>query len=136
MDDGFDGVFANPVLELRTGTQPADADSASVGDLLCVVTMPVTGYFAAAADKQKGLAGSWSGTVSVGGTPTWFRIKNTADIGGASTTLPRIDGSVSDTLGDLVMDLPLVSSDDVSISTFYISIEQAFLGLSGTGTLL
>lgn len=49
-------------------------------------------------------SGDWKGIVAAGGLAGWFRIYgNAMDAGGVSTTLPRIDGSVSSTSGDMIL---------------------------------
>lgn len=139
LDSGWDTVFTNPVLELRDGTPPAHPDDAISGNMFCSVALPVSGYFTAAAGGVKNKAGSWSGTVSFGGTPIWFRIRDGSDTNGASTTAVRIDGTVgvAGSGADLILDaLPLVSGDTVDIATFAISQGQNVIDVDGGGTLL
>lgn len=138
MDIGWDTVFAAPVMELRDGTPPTSADNPESGNLLTVVTLPATDYFTAAAIGVKSKNGSWSGSVSSGGTPTWFRIKDGADAGGLSGSEVRIQGTVgavgSD--ADLTLDsLPLVASDSIDISTFVFTYGQGVIDVNGGGTL-
>jgi len=123
-DDGWDTVFTTPIMEIRDGTRPTDADQADVGSLLCVVDLPDTSYFAAAANGVKLKAGTWAGTVASSGTPTWFRIMNSADDGSISTTLPRIDGDVglSGGGGDIVFEESSFTYDDeINIASFIIN---------------
>jgi hypothetical protein len=109
---GFAATFANGVIEIRTGTQPASADSAATGTLLGTVTLasgaftpgsPTNGLtFAAAANGAVSKSGTWSFVGIAAGTAGWFRLKgNGVDAGGASTTLPRLDGSVATSGADL-----------------------------------
>lgn len=102
---GFASTFANGVIEIRTGTQPTSADSAASGTLLGVVTIasnpftpgePTNGLtFAAAANGAVSKSGTWSFVGIAQGTAGWFRFKgNGVDNDGASTSLPRLDGSV------------------------------------------
>lgn len=136
LDSGWSTVFTTPVMEIRTGTRPDSADDAVVGDLLCTVDLPDTGYFASASGGVKSKAGTWSGTVSAGGTPTWFRIKNSADTGGASTTLPRIDGDLG-AMGsgaDLMLSaMPIVALDTINIDAFAINWVEAIMQVTATG---
>jgi len=137
-DDGWDTVFTDPVLELRDGTRPADADTADIGSLLCTVALPATGYFAAAAALVKAKAGTWTGTVAASGTPTWFRIMNGTDDGGASTTLPRIDGDVGmdGGNGDISFaETSLAYDDTVNIDTFTISWAEIPSTMAAAGTV-
>ena len=139
MDTGWNTVFTNPIMELRDGTPPASADAAETGNLLATVTLPTSGYFGAASNGIKQGAGSWNGTVSAGGTPTWFRIKNTADGGGSSSTLPRIDGTVGASGSDadlIITTLPFVALDTLDITDFTLAQGQGVIGVDGGGTLL
>lgn len=109
---GFASTFANGVIEIYTGVQPASADSAVTGTLLGTVTLasgaftpgsPTNGLtFGAAADGSVSKSGTWSFNGVAAGTAGWFRLKgNAVDAGGASTTLPRLDGSIAVAGGDM-----------------------------------
>lgn len=110
---GFATVFANGVIEIYSGSQPATADSAVTGTLLGTVTTnggaftpgsPTNGltWAAAANGGVTKSASLWQFNGVAAGTAGWFRLKgNAADAGGASTTLPRMDGSVANSGGDL-----------------------------------
>ena len=102
---GFASTFANGVIEIRTGTQPTSADSAASGTLLGLVTLASGPFtpgsatngltFAAAANGAVSKSGTWSFVGIAQGTAGWFRLKgNGVDEGEASTSLPRLDGSV------------------------------------------
>jgi len=118
---GFAATFANGIIEIRTGAQPASADSAVTGTLLGTVTLnsgaftpgsPTNGLtFSAAADGAVSKSGVWSFSGVVAGTAGWFRLKgNALDDDLASTTLPRVDGSVA------------VSGADMNLSNIAITI--------------
>lgn len=109
---GFAATFANGIIEIRTGTQPATADSAPTGTLLGTLTLasgaftpgsPTNGLtFAAAADGSVSKSGTWSFIGIALGTAGWFRLKgNAADADLLSTTLPRMDGSCANSGADL-----------------------------------
>ena len=109
---GFAATFADGVMEIRSGTQPASADSAATGTLLGTVTLASGAFtpgtatngltFAAAANGAVSKSGTWSFIGIANGTAGWFRLKgNGVDEGGASTTLPRLDGSVAASGADL-----------------------------------
>lgn len=109
---GLGTLFANGVIEIRTGTQPVTADSAVAGVLLGTVTLnsgtftPGTATngltFAAANAGSVSKSGVWSFNGIEAGTAGWFRLKgNAVDTGLLSTTLPRIDGSVATSGADL-----------------------------------
>ena len=105
-DLGFAATFANGIIEIRTGTQPATADAAATGTLLGTITLnsgafvagsPTNGLtFAAAAGGAVSKSGVWSFNGVAAGTAGWFRLKaNALDNDALSTTLPRLDGSIA-----------------------------------------
>jgi len=111
---GFASTFANGVIEIYTGTQPATADAAVTGTLLGTVTLnsgaftpgsPTNGLtFGAASGGAVAKSGVWSFDGIAIGTAGWFRLKgNATDAGGISTTLPRLDGSVAVSGADMNM---------------------------------
>lgn len=81
-------------------SEPATADAAVPGNaqLLCTITGPVAAaleYEAAAGGiLAKSIAQAWGGTNSASGIATWYRHQGSADAGGASTSLPRLQGTV------------------------------------------
>ncbi len=118
---GFAATFANGVIEIYSGSQPATADSAVTGTLLGTVTLnsgaftpgsPTNGLtFAAAAGGAVSKSGVWSFNGVAAGTAGWFRLKgNAVDAGGVSTILPRLDGSIA------------VSGADMNLSNITISL--------------
>jgi len=117
---GFAATFANGIIEIRSGTQPASADAAATGTLLGTVTLasgaftpgsPASGLtFATAADGAVSKSGVWSFNGVAAGTAGWFRLKgNALDNDLLSTTLPRLDGSIA------------VSGADMNLSNIAIS---------------
>ncbi|MDB5886680.1 MAG: hypothetical protein JWR74_2851 [Polaromonas sp.] len=109
---GFAATFANGVIEVYSGAQPATADAAATGTLLGTVTLnsgafvpgaPGNGLtFAAAANGAVAKSGVWSFNGVAAGTAGWFRLKgNAVDAGGISTVLPRLDGAVATSGADL-----------------------------------
>jgi hypothetical protein len=118
---GFAATFANGVIDIYTGPQPASADSAASGTLLGTVTLssgaftpgsPTNGLtFAAASNGVVSKSGTWSFNGIAAGTAGWFRLRaNAADNGLLSTTLPRLDGSVA------------VSGADMNLSNIAIAV--------------
>lgn len=118
---GFASTFANGVIEIRTGTQPATADAAVTGTLLGTVTLASGAFtpgvatngltFAAAAAGAVSKSGVWSFNGIADGTAGWFRLKgNAVDAGALSTVLNRLDGSVA------------VSGADLNLSNIVIAI--------------
>lgn len=128
---GFSSVFANGIIEIYSGTQPATANAATTGTLLGVVTTasgaftpgsPTNGLtFAAAANGIASKSTSqWSFVGIANGTAGWFRLKgNALDDNGVSTTLPRLDGSIANTGGDMSLsNTAIVIGSPNTIDTF------------------
>jgi hypothetical protein len=111
---GLKTLFANGVIRLYTGAQPASADDAVTGTLLGSVTLNGAAFTEGVATNginfdapvlrvlSKAAAESWKFTGVAAGTIGWFRYQaNAVDNDASSTTLPRIDGSVGITSGDM-----------------------------------
>lgn len=109
---GFASTFANGIIEIRTGTQPATADAAATGTLLGTITLASGAFtpgtatngltFAAASGGAVSKSGTWSMVGVADGTAGWFRLKgNALDNDSLSTTLPRLDGSIAVSSGDM-----------------------------------
>lgn len=109
---GFAATFANGVIEIYTGTQPATADAAVTGTLLGTMTLSSLPFtpgvatngltFAAAAAGAVAKSGVWSFVGIAAGTAGWFRLKaNAVDAGTLSTVLPRMDGSCATSGADM-----------------------------------
>lgn len=96
-------------LRIYAGPIPANADAATTGATLLVTirkddTDPL-GFETTPADGvlQKAAAETWEGTVAASGTAAFFRLVLTADDNAASTTAPRLQGTVGLAGADLVM---------------------------------
>ena len=109
---GFASTFANGIIDVYTGTQPATADSAVSGTLLGRITLNSGAFvagtatngltFAAASGGAVSKSGVWSFNGVAAGTAGWFRLKgNALDNDALSTTLPRLDGSIATSGADL-----------------------------------
>lgn len=110
---GFTEAFANGVMYIYSGPQPVNADAAVQGTLLGIVTKAGGAFsfgtstnglnFAAPAAGVVSKDGNtWQMTGLAAGTAGWFRLMgNATDALGASTSLPRLDGSVANVGGDL-----------------------------------
>lgn len=118
---GFAATFANGVIDIYSGTQPATADAAATGTLLGTVTLNSGAFtpgvstngltFAAASAGAVSKSGVWSFNGVAVGTAGWFRFRgNAADAGGISAVLPRLDGSIA------------VSGADMNLSNISIAI--------------
>jgi hypothetical protein len=122
---GFAEIFKDGVIEVYAGTRPVNADAAVSGTLLGTVTVNGGAFVAGqaanglewgtAADRaiDKASAETWQFTAGASGTATWFRIKgNATDAGSSSTSLPRIDGTISAFGGDATLsDTNIVSGN-------------------------
>lgn len=115
---GFAEIFRDGIIDLYSGARPASADSAvPVGTVrLARVTVNGGAFVAGAATNglefgpasaraiDKAVAEVWQYTGLANGVTTWFRFKgNGADDDLASTTLPRVDGTVGPFSADMIM---------------------------------
>lgn len=112
---GFTEIFANGIIEIYSGAQPATADAAATGTLLGTVTLAggaftpgtATNGLTWAAPANSAVTKStdlWQFVGVATGTAGWFRLKgNALDNNALSTTLPRLDGSIGSSGGDLIL---------------------------------
>jgi hypothetical protein len=103
------------ILEIRSGSAPADCATADSGTLLASMTLP-SDWMAAASSGSKAKSGTWSDTsANATGTAGHFRVK---DSGG---TTCHIQGTVTATGGggDLTLDsTSITSGQTVTITGF------------------
>jgi hypothetical protein len=109
------GAF--PILELRSGSAPADCATADSGTLLCSMTLPADAM-AAASSGSKAKSGTWSGTghanAGAGANAGHFRLKTSGGV-------CKLQGSVTATGGggDLTLDnINIAQNQAVSVSGF------------------
>lgn len=120
---GLSAALANGVIHIYSGSQPANADSAISGVLLGTVTVDGAAFTpgaatnglvfdtAAAGAVSKPSGTNWKFTGLANGTAGWFRfVGNATDDTLASTTLPRIDGAIAKTGGDLTLSNTAITS--------------------------
>jgi hypothetical protein len=103
-------VSGMTTLQLYSGTQPTSADDAATGTLLATITLPGT-PFGAASGGTVSKSGTWSGTISTGGTFGWARLSN------GSTK--RIDMNTTEMVFD---SNTFVQGGTVTVSTFTYSV--------------
>jgi hypothetical protein len=109
-------TFKDGILKIYSGSQPTSPDSAASGTLLLQITVSAGAFVAGAFDNglefgdaasgalAKATGETWQGLGIAAGTAGWFRFcANETDAGAASTSLPRIDGSVGTSNADLNM---------------------------------
>lgn len=128
----YKAVLDGGFLNLYGGTIPADADAAIGGGatLLCPVTLAddgVTGLTfatpAVAGQLAKSPGETWSGTIDVSGSATFFRYVMAGDTGDVSTTAIRVQGTIGISGYDMNMiDPALVASELQLINYFYLAL--------------
>lgn len=122
-------IFNLGFIKIYAGTPPDSADDAISGPtLLDTISNNSTGTgltFGTAADGAlpKNPAETWSGTASASGTATFYRLVAASDTAAASTTEPRIQGTIGSSGADLNMStLTLVSGTGYPIDSFSVAI--------------
>lgn len=129
-------IMKDGILRIYSGTQPANADTAYAGSILVNITVSsgawVAGAFGNGLELEDDpLAGEveknaevWSGACILAGTASWFRFyANATDAGGASTTLPRFDGSVGVSGTDLIVASTSFTLDKIyTVDTFKLTL--------------
>ncbi len=123
LESGMDAIFNSGFLEIRSGTQPADADQAPVGTLLASIPVPADSFGAAAAGV-KAKAGTWEDvSANATGTATWFRLLTSGDAGTTNTTDERIDGTVGagGSFDCVINSTSITAGDKVVIDTFNVN---------------
>ncbi len=113
--DGSSGIILTERFPAYSGTGVV-----TVGDYLSKTTLQSASRAGGIhwGDASNGVLSkevtSWKGTVTTAGVAGWFRIVgNAADNGGNSTTLPRIDGSISTVSGDMILANTSLAVNDV-----------------------
>ena len=107
-------VGTAPLLDIRSGAQPADCGQADSGTELIQITLP-SDWMAAASGGTKAKSGTWNDTGDAAGTAAHFRIKDSGD------TTCHMQGSVTATSGGGDMELSNTSiaiGQDVTVNTF------------------
>jgi len=135
----FGEIFKNGVIEIYSGTRPSDANGSVSGTLLGRITVgggaftpgsPTNGLnFGPAANRaiDKASGEVWMFTGLSAGLATWFRHKgNAVDDGTASTSAPRIDGTISSFNGDATL-----SDTNIEVGKVY-TFDKAAFSFSGT----
>lgn len=108
-------LFNNGKIQLRTGGQPADPNSAASGSLLAEIDLPADA-FSASIGGVITIAGSWSGIATGTGTAGWARFLSSDD------TI-SFDVSVAESAADLIIDdEDVVSGGAVIFTSFTITV--------------
>lgn len=136
---GASAALNDGIIYIYSGAQPASADNAVSGTLLLKITVDAgawtagaptngLGFEAAAAGVlSKAAAETWKGLGEAAGTAGWARFcGNTADAGGASTTLARIDMAVAKTGADLnISNTVIAVGAPTTIDTFNLTMNES-----------
>lgn len=108
-------LFQNCVIDIYSGPQPSDADSAETGTKLVTITLSSGAFSGGSATNglnfgevasgvlSKEAGEVWSGEGVADGTAGWFRIYDNSYTTGASTSEIRMDGAVATSGGQLNM---------------------------------
>ena len=115
-------------IRIYGGIRPAAADD-SLGAAVLLCTVRLNGTNGITFDDSttgilvKPTGAAWTGDNVASGTATFFRIVQPADTGAASTTAPRIQGSVGVVAADLNLDtVALISGLPTPVTSFNIGI--------------
>lgn len=123
LDSGYDAVFNNGKIQLRSGAAPG-AGAAPTGTLLGEEVLPADA-FAAAAARAKGKNGVWSDVGLAAGNVGHYRMIAVGDTAAATQNEPRQEGTVSAIGGggDVTLDNVNIAVGQVfTINTFSVSI--------------
>jgi hypothetical protein len=101
----FGSLWNLGTLQIRTGSQPADPNSAASGTLLCTISLPATAFGTASAGAV-GKTGTWQGVASASGTAGWGRLissdgTKTMDVSigaGQDCTIDYVDITIGSTI--------------------------------------
>lgn len=111
-------IGTGPILQIRSGSVPANCAAADSGTLLASMTLP-SDWLAAASGGTKSKSGTWSDlSADATGTAGHFRIK---DSSGATT---HLQGTITSTGGGgdmTVGSTSITSGQTVSVDTFVIT---------------
>ncbi len=120
-------IFHKGFIKLYSGSQPATANDAPTGTLLCTVYSDGSAAGLSFGDASSGVLAktvgeTWSGTAVGTGTAGWFRLVAPSDTAASSTTEERLDGAVATSGAQLNMSsTSIVTSAVQTISTFSIT---------------
>ncbi len=108
-------ISTAPILEIRSGAQPANCAAADSGTLLASMTLP-SDWWAAASAGAKTLLGTWQdASANNAGTAGHFRIKD------SSGTTTHMQGSVTATAGGGDMEInntSITAGQQVTVTAF------------------
>lgn len=112
-------------IKIYTGTEPANADAAATGTLLCTVTINSSGTginfdtVAAAGVLAKTPSEIWSGVNAASGVAAYFRHVAAGDTAAISSTQPRLQGNVGVVGADLNLTSVTLTAAATQVIDFY-----------------
>lgn len=124
IEHGARNIFKNGKIYLYTGAQPATADTAASGTLLCIYTLDGAGTFGFQwAEPSSGAivklsTETWQGTGLASGTAGYFRYSEEGDDPSLlSTTFARFDGAVATSGAELNLSSTVIVLDAIQTIT-------------------
>lgn len=117
-DSSIRDILSDSVIRIFAGTEPASADD-SIGSATVLADITdINGYglrFEVGEDGvlRKDSSQQWQGTATNSGTATFFRIVKASDINGQASTEVRIQGSVGEGYGEMVLTNPNITSGGI-----------------------
>lgn len=121
-------ALAGGFIHIYSGPEPASADVAVSGDLLCTISLngDGTGFTlgtATGGSIAKAPGDVLSGTIITSGTAGYYRHVGPADDGTLSTSQPRIQGRVSTTGAEMnLSNIALLSGETQTVDYYTISL--------------
>jgi hypothetical protein len=94
------------VIQIRSGSAPADCQTATSGTLICSLTLP-SDWFTAGTGGTASKNGTWNGTAAAAGTAAHYRLYN------SGLSVCHEQGTVGQGSGDLSLDGTNISSGQV-----------------------
>ena len=112
-------------IKIYTGAEPANADAAVTGTLLCTISVNSTGTgisfdtAAVGGVLSKAPGEVWSGVNAAGGTATYYRHVAVGDDGTLSTTQARIQGTVGTAGAELNLSSAVLANGATQTIDYY-----------------
>ena len=111
-------VGTSPILEIRTGSPPANCAASDSGTLLASVALP-SDWMGDAADRAKAKSGTWQDASADGtGTAGHFRIKNNA---GSTVHIQGTCGALSSGADMELTNTSLATGQTFTVDSFVIT---------------
>lgn len=122
-------ALQNGKIQIYSGSEPATADDAATGTLLCTIDKDGAGSgftldtTAVGGVLAKVPTDALRGTVLSNGTPGYYRHVGSSDTGAASTTEPRVQGRIAQSGAEgNITNIPLVSGATQDVDEYSIAL--------------